>query len=84
MPKMALQSRYGQYEFLMMSFCLTNVQAAYIELINRVFRNYLDSFVIIFIDDIFVYSKSDDDHMSHLRVVLHVLKKNQLFDKYSK
>ena len=54
------------------------------DLMNRVLWNYLDSFVIVFIDDIFVYSKSKDEHMVHLRVVLRVLKEHQLFVKYSK
>ena len=54
------------------------------DLMNRVFRNYLDSFVIVFIDDILIYSKNEGDHMNHLRVVLQVLKEHQLFAKYSK
>ena len=54
------------------------------DLMNRVFQNYLDSFVIVFINDIFVYSKNEDDHMGHLRVVLQTLKEHQLYAKYSK
>ena len=67
-----------------MSFGLTNAPAVFMDLMNRVFRNYLDSFVIIFIGDILVYSKSEGDHMNYLTVVLQVLKEHQLFSKYSK
>ena len=69
---------------LVISFCQTNSPTTFIDLMNRVFRNYLDSFVIIFIGDILVYSKSEGDHMNHLTVVLQVLKEHQLFSKYSK
>ena len=71
-PKTEFQTRYGQYEFLVMSFGLTNSVAAFMDLMNRVFRSYLDSFVIAFIDDILVYLKNEGDHMGHLRVVLQV------------
>ncbi len=67
-----------------MSFGLTNVPAAYMDLMNQVFRNYLDSFVIVFIDNILIISKSEDDHMSHLTIALKVLKDHQLFAKFSK
>ena len=76
-PKMAFRSRYGHYEFLVRSFSLTNAPATFIDLRNRVFQNYLDSFVIVFIDDILVYSKNEDDHMGHLRVVLQTLIEHQ-------
>ena len=66
-----------------MSFGITNALAL-MDLMNRVFRSYLDSFVIVFIDDILVYSENEGDHMDHLRVVLQVLKENQLFSNYSK
>ena len=66
-----------------MSFDLTNASAAFMDLMNRVFQNYLDSFVIVFIDDILVYSKNENDHMDHLRVVLQALKEHQLYVKYS-
>ena len=69
-------------EFLVMSFGLTNAHTSFMDLMNRVFQSYLDSFVIIFIDDILVYSKNEGDHMDHLTVVLQVLKENQLFAKY--
>ena len=67
-----------------MSFGLTNASAIYMDLMNRMFQSCLDSFVIVFIDDILVYSKNEGEQMYHLRVVLQVLKENQLFCKYSK
>ena len=81
---MAFRTGYGHYEFLVMSFGLTNAATEFIDLMNRVFWNFLDLFVIVFIDDIFVYSKNEDDHMGHLRAVLQNLKERQLFAKYSK
>ena len=69
-PKIAFRTRYGHYEFLVLSFGLTNTPEAFMELMNGVFRPYLDSFVIVFIDDIFVYSKTDEDHVRKLRIVL--------------
>ena len=83
-PKMAFQTRYGHYEFLVMSIGITNAPQAFMDLMNKVLRNYLKSFVIVFIGDILVYFKNDYDHMGHLTVVLKVLKKHQLFCKYSK
>ncbi|KAH0633114.1 hypothetical protein KY284_035900 [Solanum tuberosum] len=69
-PKTAFRTRYGHYEFVVMSFGLTNTLAALIDLMNRVFRKYLYMFVIVFIDDILIYSRSENDHMDHLRIVL--------------
>ncbi|KAH0661557.1 hypothetical protein KY284_026488 [Solanum tuberosum] len=83
-PKTAFRTRYGHFEFLVMSFGLTNALVAFMDLMNRVFRNFLDSFIIVFIDDILIYSKSEDDHMNHLRIVLQALKDHQLYDKFSK
>ncbi|KAI5324746.1 hypothetical protein L3X38_033819 [Prunus dulcis] len=76
--------RYGLYEFLVMPFGLTNVPAAFMDLLNRVCRCYLDRFVIVFIDDILVYSKSQKAHMKHLNVVLKTLRMRQLYAKFSK
>ena len=67
-----------------MSFSLTDAQTAVMDLMNKVFRNFLDYFVIVFIEDILVYSKNEDDHMGHLRVVLQTDNKHQLYAKYSK
>ena len=69
-PKMAFKTRYGHYEFLVMSFGLTNAPAAFMDLMYRVFRPYLDRFVIVFIDDILVYSRSELEHERHLGLVL--------------
>ena len=83
-PKTAFRMRYGRYEFLVMPFGLTNAPAAFMDLMNRVFRPYLDKFVIVFIDDILVYSKSSEEHEEHLRIVLSVLRNEQLYAKFSK
>ena len=82
--KTAFRTRYGHYEFLVMSFGLTNAPAAFMDLMNRVFKAYLDSFVIVFIDDILVYSRSREEHEQHLRVVLRTLRDQQLYAKFSK
>ena len=83
-PKTAFRTRYGHYEFLVMSFGLTNAPTAFMDLMNRVFRPFLDRFVIIFIDDILVYSKNKAKHAMHLRLVLKTLKEHQLYAKFSK
>ena len=67
-----------------MSFGITNAPAAFMDLMNRLFQNYLDAFVIVFIDDILVYSKNEGDHMGHLRVEFQTLNEHQLYAKYSK
>ncbi|XP_059639768.1 uncharacterized protein LOC132282163, partial [Cornus florida] len=83
-PKTAFLTRYGSYEFRIMPFGLTNAPAVFMDLMNRVFREYLDQFVIVFIDDILVYSKSEKDHARHLRTVLQTLREHQLFAKFEK
>ena len=82
--KTAFRMRYGHYEFLVMPFGLTNAPAAFMDLMNRMFRPYLDRFVIVFIDDILVYSKSSGEHEEHLRIVLSILRDRQLYAKVSK
>ncbi|KAL5558538.1 hypothetical protein UlMin_034749 [Ulmus minor] len=83
-PKSAFRTRYGHYEFLMMPFGLTNAPAAFMDLMNRVFKEYLDKFVIVFIDDILIYSRNRDEHAEHLRVTLQTLKEHRLYAKFSK
>ncbi|WMV13769.1 hypothetical protein MTR67_007154 [Solanum verrucosum] len=80
----AFRTRYRHYEFLVMSFGLTNAPAVFMSLINGVFKTFLDSFVIVFIDDILVYSKSEEEHSNHLHTVLGVLGKQKLYAKFSK
>ena len=83
-PKTAFRTRYGHYEFLVMSFGLTNALAAFMDLMKWVFRPYLDRFVIVFIDDILVYSRSELEHERHLGLVLQTLRQHQLYAKFSK
>ena len=83
-PKTALNSRYGHYEFVVMPFGLTNAPAAFMDLMHRVFHKYLDQFVVVFIDDILVYSKNESDHEQHLRIVLETLQSHKLYAKFSK
>ncbi|KAL4017951.1 hypothetical protein IC575_021530 [Cucumis melo] len=83
-PKTAFRSRYGHYEFVVMSFGLTNAPAVFMDLMNRVFKDFLDSFVIVFIDDILIYSKTEAEHEEHLHQVLETLRANKLYAKFSK
>ena len=83
-PKTAFRILYGHYEFLVMSFVLTNAPTVFMDLMNRVFQPYLDRFVIVFIDDILVYSGSSEEHSEHLRIVLQTLREQQLYAKLSK
>jgi hypothetical protein len=83
-PKTAFVSRYGLYEFTVMSFGLTNAPANFMYLMNMVFMEYLDKFVVVFIDDILVYSRNEEEHEGHLRLVLQKLQDNKLYAKLSK
>ncbi|KAI3819462.1 hypothetical protein L1987_13299 [Smallanthus sonchifolius] len=83
-PKTAFRTRYGHYEFMVMPFGLTNAPAVFMDLMNRVCKPYLDKFVIVFIDDILIYSKTKAEHEQHLRLILELLKKEQLYAKFSK
>jgi hypothetical protein len=83
-PKTAFVTRYGQYEFTVMSFGLTNAPTYFMNLMNKVFMEEMDKFVIVFIDDILVYSKSVEEHEQHLRVVLGKLRAHKMYAKFSK
>ena len=82
--KTAFRTQYGHYEFLVMPFGLINTPATFLDLMNRVFHPYLDQFVVVFIDDILVYSKDAQEHEYHLRIVLQILREKKLFAKLSK
>ena len=82
--KTAFKTRYGHYEFLVMPFSLTNAPAAFMDLMNRVFRPYLDQFLVVFIDDILAFSKNEEEHEQHLKIVLQTLREKQLSVKLSK
>nr|GEV04975.1 putative reverse transcriptase domain-containing protein [Tanacetum cinerariifolium] len=83
-PKTAFRTRYGHYEFQVMPFGLTNAPAVFMDLMNRVCKPYLDKFVIIYIDDILIYSRNKEEHASHLRIILELLRKEKLYAKFSK
>ena len=82
--KTAFRTRYGHYEFVVMPFVLTNAPAAFMGLMNDIFRDYLDQCMIIFIDDILIYSKNREDHGHHLSIVLEKLREQGLYAKLSK
>ncbi|GJW58394.1 putative reverse transcriptase domain-containing protein [Tanacetum coccineum] len=83
-PITAFKTRYGHFEFQVMPFGLTNAPAVFMDLINRVCKPYLDKFVIVFIDDILVYSKDEEEYGKHLKIILELLKKERLYVKFSK
>jgi hypothetical protein len=83
-PKTAFRTRYGLYEYTVMSFGLTNVPTYFMYLMNKVFMEYLDKFVVVFIDDILIFPKTEEEHEKHIRMVLEKLRTNQLYAKFSK
>ena len=83
-PKTVFRTRYGHYEFTVMPFGLTNAPAAFMDLMHRIFQSYLDQFVVVFVDDILIYSQSEWEHEYHLRIVLQLLRNYQLYAKFSK
>ncbi|KAK8918385.1 hypothetical protein KSP39_PZI021868 [Platanthera zijinensis] len=83
-PRTAFRTRYGHFEFCVMSFGLTNAPSAFMDMMNRVFCDYLDKFIIVFIDDILVYSKTREEHATHLKLTLSTLRQHQLYAKLAK
>ena len=83
-PKTAFRTRYGHFEFTVMPFELTNALATFMDLLHRVFQPYLDQFVVVFMDDILIYSQSEWEHEYHLRIVLQLLRDHQLYVKINK
>ena len=83
-PKTASRTRFGHFEFTVMPFGLTNAPVAFMDLIHRVFQPYIDQFVVVFVDDILIYSQSEWEHEYHLRIVLQLLRDHQLYAKFSK
>ena len=83
-PKAAFRTRYGHFEFTMMPLGLTNAPAPFVDLMHRVFQLYLDQFVVVFVDDMLIYSQSEKEHEDHLRIILQALKEHQLYAKFSK
>nr|GFC44942.1 putative reverse transcriptase domain-containing protein [Tanacetum cinerariifolium] len=83
-PKTIFRTRYGHYEFQVMLFGLTNAPAVFMDLMNRVCKPYLDRFVIVFIDDILIYSKNRKEHEGHLKLISKLLKEEELYAKFSK
>ncbi|XP_062118714.1 uncharacterized mitochondrial protein AtMg00860-like [Humulus lupulus] len=81
---MAFRTQYGHYKFLVMSFGLTNAPAVFMDLMNQVFKDYLDKFVAVFIDDMLIYLMTDAEHEGHLQLTLERLKKHQLFAKFKR
>ena len=83
-PKTAFTTRYGLYEYTVMSFGLTNAPAYFMSMMNKVFMEFVDKFVVAFIDDILVYSKNEEEHKEHLCLVLEKLREHQLYAKFNK
>ena len=82
--KTSFRTRYGHYEFVVVPFGLTNAPTTFMCLMNSVFRRYLDKFFLVFLDDILTYSKNEEEHVEHLRIVLQLLRENKMYAKLSK
>lgn len=83
-PKMAFRTQYGHYEYVVMPFGITNVPAIFMDYMNRIVYSFLDNFVVVFIDNILIYSCSHKEHKEHLRIMLGILKEKQLYAKLIK
>ena len=83
-PKTTFRTRYRHFKFIMMPFGLTNTLTTFMDLMNRVFHPYLEQFVVVFVDDILIYSQSKEEHEDHLWIVLQALRDHQLYAKFSK
>ena len=82
--KTVFRTRYGHFEFAVMPFGLTNAPTTFMDLMHRIFQPYLDQFIVVFVDDILIYSQSEEEHDDHLRIVLQALREHQLYAKFSK
>lgn len=82
--KTSFRTRYGHYKFVVMPFGLKNAPASFMCLMNSILSKYLDKFVIVFIDDILIYSKNEQEHEEHLRIILQFMREHQLYAKFSK
>ena len=83
-PKTTFRTRYRNFKFIVIPFGLTNVATEFMDLMHRVFQPYLDQFVMVFVDDILIYSQSEEEHEDHLRIVLQALREHQLYAEFSK
>ena len=82
--KTTFRTRYGHYEFVVVPFGLTNAPATFMCLMNSVFSKYLDKFILVFLNDILIYSKNEEEHEEHLRLTLQVLREHKLYAKIRK
>jgi hypothetical protein len=83
-PKTTFRTQYGLYEYTVMSFGLTNAPTYFMYLMNKVFMEYMDKFIVVFVDDILIFSKTEEEHEKHLRLVLEKLRSNQSYAKFNK
>ena len=83
-PKIAFRTWYGHFEFTVMPFGLMNAPTTFMDLMHRVFLPYLDQFMVVFINDVFIYSKTEEEHEDHLRTILQALREHHLYAKFGK